>query len=45
MHKAEPFVVELRSFEVEVAVEKLKWYKSSDIDQTLAEQMKQKVIH
>jgi hypothetical protein len=38
-------IAELRSFKVEIAIEKLKSYKSSGIDQILAELMKQEVIH
>jgi hypothetical protein len=37
MHTAEPLVPGPGSFEIEVAIEKLKRYKSSDFDQILAE--------
>jgi len=34
MHKAEPLVLQPISFEVEIAAEKLKWYKSAGINQS-----------
>jgi hypothetical protein len=37
MHTAQPLVIEASSFEVEIAIEKLKQYKSPVIDQILAE--------
>jgi hypothetical protein len=37
MHTAEPFVPEPSATEVEVAIEKLKRYKSPGVDQILAE--------
>jgi hypothetical protein len=37
MHTAKPLVPEPNPFEVEIAVEKLKRYKSPDIDQSPAE--------
>jgi hypothetical protein len=37
VHTAEQLVPEPNSFEVEIAIEKLKRYKSQDIDQILAE--------
>jgi hypothetical protein len=40
IHTAEPLVSELSTFEVEMAIEKLKSHKSPGIDQILAEQIK-----
>jgi hypothetical protein len=37
MHTAEPLVLESRCFNVEIAIEKLKTYKSPGTDQILAE--------
>jgi len=35
MHEIEPLVTEPSPFKVKITVEKLKWYKSPDIDQIL----------
>jgi hypothetical protein len=40
IHTAEPLVPELSAFEVEMAIEKLKRYKSPGIDQILADMIK-----
>jgi hypothetical protein len=45
MHTAEPLGPELSSFEVQIATEGLKRYKSPGIHQIPGEIMKQEVIH
>jgi len=45
MHIAEPLVPELSSFDVEIAIETLKWYKSLGTDQIPAELIQAGGIH
>jgi len=41
----EPLVSKLGSFKIKIAIEKVKRYKLSGIDQILAELIKQEIIH